>query len=339
MDLSQFDYDLPEELIAQRPLAHRDGARMLVVDREKQAWTDAAFRDLPNYCGPGDCLVVNNSRVIPSRLEGRRPGHPGRVEIFLVEELDPGQKHWRTLVRPARKLAAGSVVEIGPGFRVHVLEALERGERIVRLETVADCAGQIEKYGHMPLPPYIRRTDETQDRDRYQTIYAGAKGSVAAPTAGLHFTPEVLSRVRAAGADVAEVTLHVGLGTFLPLRLDRVEANMLHRERFAIDEDAAQRIRSASRLVAVGTTAARTLESAGSKNALRAVSGETDIFIYPGYRFQSVDAMLTNFHLPRSSLLLLVSAFGGTELLLEAYRYAVRSRYRFFSYGDCMLIK
>lgn len=330
MDLSHFDYDLPEELIAQQPPAERDGARMLVLHRATGTWEDRMFRDLPSYLGPGDLMVFNNSRVFKSRLFGHRAGHTGRVEIFLAEQMGDS---WRALVRPGRKLPPGTVVEFAPDFRAVIEERLEHGERRVRLEA-PDVWAAIDAHGHMPLPPYIHRADEAADGERYQTVYAKERGSVAAPTAGLHFTPEVLERCAAAGAERAEVTLHVGLGTFQPLHSTVVEENTLHFERYRVEPAEAARIRAAKRVIAVGTTATRTLESMYRMGD----QGETNLFLYPGAKFERVDALLTNFHLPQSSLLLLVSAFAGTELALAAYRHAVAERYRFFSYGDCMLI-
>ena len=319
---------MPEELIAQAPLAERDGARMLVIDRQSGTWADRKFRDLPGYLRPTDCLVLNESKVFPSRLLGHRPGRTGRIEVFLVEPVSAQDRRWRALVRPGKKLPVGERILFGPDFEATVLDREEHGQRILELHA-ADVWEAIQKHGHVPLPPYIDRTDEAEDRERYQTIYARERGSVAAPTAGLHFTPRVLAEI---SANVARVTLHVGLGTFQPLHSSTVEENRLHKERFFVSDEARAAINAAQRVVAAGTTSVRTLESVDEKQ------GETDIFIYPGYTFKRVGAMLTNFHLPQSSLLLLVCAFGGTELMLEAYRHAVRERYRFFSYGDCMLI-
>jgi len=330
LDISQFDYELPEELIAQEPPAERDGARMLVLDRATQSWEDRQFRDLPSYLRSGDALVFNNSRVFNSRLIGHRAGHTGRVEIFLAEQLEDG---WRALVRPGRKLPPGTIVEFAPGFRARVEDRLEHGERRVRLEA-ADVWQAIETHGHVPLPPYIRRPDTAADSNRYQTVFARERGSVAAPTAGLHFTPEILGQCAIAGARRCEVTLHVGLGTFQPLHSAVVEDNELHWERFHVAAETAEQLQHAKRVVAVGTTAVRTIESFYRLGN----AGQTNLFIYPGYAFQRVNAMVTNFHLPQSSLLMLVSAFAGHEFAMAAYRHAVAERYRFFSYGDCMLI-
>lgn len=303
---------------------------MLVLDRATKTWEDRQFRDLPSYVGAGDLMVFNNSRVFKSRLFGHRAGHTGRVEIFLAEQMG---ESWRALVRPGRKLPPGTVVEFAPGFQAVIEERLEHGERRVRLEA-EDVWEAIQTHGHIPLPPYIHRPDEASDSERYQTVFARERGSVAAPTAGLHFTPEVIARCEAAGAARAEVTLHVGLGTFQPLHSTTVEENQLHSERFHVDESAAGQLAEARRVIAVGTTAVRTIESYyRTGNA-----GQTNLFIYPGYEFQRVNAMVTNFHLPQSSLLVLVSAFAGHDFAMAAYRHAVAERYRFFSYGDCMLI-
>jgi len=327
LDVSQFNYDLPDELIAQNPPAARDGARMLVLDRRTQTWQDRLFRDLPSYLQDGDLLVFNNSRVFKSRLIGHRAGHTGRVEIFLAEQLDDT---WRALVRPGRKLPPGTLVEFAPGFHAIIEERLQHGERRVRLHAENEWQA-IETHGHIPLPPYIRRPDNTTDTERYQTVFARERGSVAAPTAGLHFTEEVLSQCQ---VDRAEVTLHVGLGTFQPLHSKIIEDNELHYERFEIDQQTQHQLKEAKRVIAVGTTAVRAIESFYKSGN----TGQTNLFIYPGFQFQRVNAMLTNFHLPQSSLLVLVSAFAGHDFNMAAYRHAVDQKYRFFSYGDCMLI-
>lgn len=301
---------------------------MLVIDRQAGTWRDSVFRELPTLLRPDDCLVLNDSKVFPSRLIGNRPGRTGRIEVFLVQPVSSDEREWRALVRPGKKLPVGERIEFGEGFSATILAREEHGERILRLEA-DDVWAAIQRAGHVPLPPYIHRADNAEDTERYQTVYARERGSVAAPTAGLHFTPRVLSEVP---CPVARVTLHVGLGTFQPLHSTTVEENHLHSERFSVSAEARATIDGAKRVVAAGTTSVRTLESMDS------VSGETDIFIYPGYTFRRVGAMLTNFHLPASSLMLLVCAFGGTELMMDAYRHAVRERYRFFSYGDCMLI-
>jgi S-adenosylmethionine:tRNA ribosyltransferase-isomerase len=335
MVLSDFDYHLPEELIAQEPPPERDAARMLVLHRAEQRFEDRQFRDLPSFLHPGDCLVLNDSRVLPSRLFGNREGHAGTVEVFLLEPVSEDERDWRALVRPGRKLRIGETVRFDEMFSAEIVAHGERGERTLRFSGSEDVYAAIDRLGHMPLPPYIKRADQVTDRDRYQTVFARERGSVAAPTAGLHFTPEILGRAASAGAHIARVTLHVGLGTFQPIEREDFENHQLHNERYSISSDAWSEIESARRAVAVGTTSVRTLESAALTGRL---SGSTNLFIHPGYQFRRVSAMLTNFHLPRTSLLLLVCAFAGTELALAAYRHAVAERYRFFSYGDCMLI-
>ena len=351
MDVAEFDYELPEELIAQEALPDRAASRMLVVDRAAGRWEDRAFRDFPSYLGEGDCLVLNDSRVFPARLFGRRAGvyslpvgknNPkvreflsGQVEVFLLRPVSGDGRDWEALVRPGRKMRVGEKIAFDDGLEGEIMARGEFGERTIRFTAHGDLFDEFEKIGHVPLPPYIKRPDSAVDRERYQTVFAREKGSVAAPTAGLHFTPEILDACRARGADVAYVTLHVGLGTFQPLHDQQVERAKLHTERYRITPENAARMKAAQRLVAVGTTSVRTIETALASGRDQ---GETDIFIYPGYEFQGVGAMLTNFHLPRTSLLLLVCAFAGKELALTAYRHAVAQKYRFYSYGDCMLI-
>ena len=351
MHLADFDFQLPEELIAQEALADRAGSRMLVVYRQEGRWEDRLFRELPEFLRPGDCLVLNDSRVFPARLFGQRAGvhalpigrgNPKRheylsseIEAFLLRPVSSDGRDWEALVRPGRKLPVGERIQFGDGLEAEIVARGEFGERTLRFSGTGDLFAEFEKIGHVPLPPYIHRADTAADRDRYQTVFARERGSVAAPTAGLHFTPEILEACRRQGADIATVTLHVGLGTFQPLRSERVEDGRLHAERYAITEENSARLRAASRRVAVGTTSVRTIETAWRSGELR---GDTDIFLYPGQSFQAVGAMLTNFHLPRTSLLLLVCAFAGTELALAAYRHAVEARYRFYSYGDCMLM-
>jgi S-adenosylmethionine:tRNA ribosyltransferase-isomerase len=351
MDLADFDYQLPEELIAQAPPTDRAGGRMLVVDRRTGCWEDRLFRDFPEYLHPGDCLVLNDSRVFPARLFGHRAGlhalpvgknNPkrreflsGDVEVFLLRAVSADGRDWEALVRPGRKLPVGERIRFSPDLEAEIIARGEFGQRTIRFAGSSDLFAEFEKIGHVPLPPYIKRADGAADRERYQTVFAREKGSVAAPTAGLHFTPEILEECRGRGADVAYVTLHVGLGTFQPLHAERVEDGRLHTENYRITEANAALMRGAKRLVAVGTTSVRTIESA---LATGPASGETDIFIYPGYEFRSTGAMLTNFHLPKTSLLLLVCAFAGTEAALAAYKHAVEERYRFYSYGDCILI-
>jgi S-adenosylmethionine:tRNA ribosyltransferase-isomerase len=354
VNLSEFDYHLPEELIAQEPLADRAASRMLVLYRAERRWEDRRFAEFPLFLRQRDCLILNNSRVFPSRLFGHRQGvfslplgknNPkrlenlsGRVEVFLTRPVSEDRKTWEALVRPGRKMRTGERIRFDDHVTAEILARGELGERTLRFDCEGDIYQALDRIGHVPLPPYIHRADRPEDRERYQTVFAREKGSVAAPTAGLHFTPAILDQCRTAGADIAHVTLHVGLGTFQPLHTETIEEAHLHAEYYEITGEAAQRICSAQRRIAVGTTAVRTLETAAREGAIRESAGATDIFIYPGFQFRAADAMLTNFHLPKSSLLLLVSAFAGHDLILDAYRHAVEERYRFFSYGDCMLI-
>ena len=352
MRISEFDYELPEELIAQHPLARRDASRMLVVNRAERNWRDRVFSDLPAELRAGDALVVNNTRVFPARLAGRREPSGGRVELLLVRRREEfGARAWETLARPARRLDAGARISFGDGrLRAEVIAATDDGaRRVVSFDADGDFDALLEEFGQMPLPPYIKRETEDlatreEDRARYQTVYAARSGAIAAPTAGLHFTPRLLDALRAHGVSVLEITLHVGYGTFAPVRADDLSEHRVAAERFEIDERVAVEINGArargGRVVAVGTTSVRALESSvDEEGRVRAGRGETELTITPGYRFRAIDAMLTNFHLPRSSLLVLVSAFAGRELTLAAYRHAVGARYRFYSYGDCMLIK
>jgi S-adenosylmethionine:tRNA ribosyltransferase-isomerase len=359
--VSDFDYHLPEELIAQEALADRAAARMLHIVRAGESLLDRNFRDLPSLLRRGDLLVFNDTRVIPARLFGHRSGartqpispkNPaakeyltGKVELLLTRQLAPGE--WRGLVRPGRKIGVGERLTFGDDeLHAEIVERGEFGERTVRFDVTdrETLFALLDRLGHVPLPPYIHRDDRKDDRERYQTVFARQPGSVAAPTAGLHFTPEVLEAIAARGVQTARVTLEVGLGTFAPLRHEVVEENRLHRERFTISAETAEKIATAKaehrRVVAVGTTTVRTLEySAMVRGQVTAGSGDADIFIYPGFQFRVVDGLLTNFHLPQSSLLMLVSAFAGREFTLRAYEHAVRERYRFFSYGDCMFIE
>ena len=349
-----FDYDLPDELIAQQAPAERGASRMIVVDRATGTFRDSSFSELPGLLREGDLLVVNDSRVIPARLFARRTLRrerempTGRIEVMLIEPA--GENRWRALVRPGRKIAIGErlVFPAPTGEIALEAEVLERGlygERLIEFTPVEDFFGVLERIGHIPLPHYIHRGDEPGDHERYQTVFARERGSVAAPTAGLHFTPQMLSALQADGVEVATVTLHVGLGTFAPLRVERVDEVRLHKERYSLSAaavDALNRaVREGRRIVAVGTTTVRTLESAALHYApgqFEPHAGETSIFISPGFEFRLVRGLVTNFHLPQSSLLMLVSAFAGREQVLAVYRHAVEEGYRFFSYGDCMFV-
>lgn len=331
MLIQEFDYHLPEDLIAQQPLAERAQSRMLVVDRKKGSFEDRVFHDFPKLLHPGDCLVLNDSRVFPSRLYGRRENGTGRVEIFLTRPSSQDRLTWEALVRPGKKMRTGERVLISSELTAEILGRGEHGERTVRLHPLGDIYAVLDRAGHVPLPPYIRRPDTAADRERYQTVFAREPGSSAAPTAGLHFTPEILDQCRAAGAEIAKVTLHVGLGTFQPLHSNVLEEVQLHHEAFSVPTETIQAMDRAKRVFAVGTTSVRAIESDPNQS-------DTNLFIYPGFHFRRTGALLTNFHLPQSSLLVLVCAFAGRDLILEAYRHAVRERYRFFSYGDCMAI-
>lgn len=352
--VTDFDYHLPEELIAQEPPAQRGASRMLIVDRSTGALHDSQFTEFPSQLREGDLLVLNDSRVIPARLYARRTLRrekekpTGRIEVMLTEPA--GENRWHALVRPGRKVAIGErlVFPAEDGTILLEAEVLERGQfgdRLLEFTPVDDFFTVLERIGHIPLPPYIHRDDAAADRERYQTVFSRERGSVAAPTAGLHFTPETLDAITARGVEIARVTLHVGLGTFAPLRVDRVDEVHLHRERYGISAEAAAALNRARvdgrRIVAVGTTVVRTLESVALQAGDRPIaphSGDTEIFISPGFQFRLVNALLTNFHLPQSSLLMLVSAFAGRESVLSAYKHAVEHRYRFFSYGDCMFL-
>jgi S-adenosylmethionine:tRNA ribosyltransferase-isomerase len=371
--VSDFNFHLPEELIAQQPLAARDASRMLVLGRESGDYADRQFRELPELLGPGDLVVFNNTRVFPARLYGRRAGaagqsaftqsgrdrspkagafREGRIEALLTRQVSAEPNEWECLVRPGRKIRVGEHLLFGEKdeLEAEVMERGEFGERRIRFvergsgAAQADFFATLDRIGHIPLPPYIGRADSSGDRDRYQTIYAQQQGSIAAPTAGLHFTPAILQRMRERCVETAEITLHVGLGTFQPVRVEHVEEHKIHCESYSVAAGAATAINTAvkdgRRVVAVGTTTVRTLEHAIREGHGKMVAGEAvaDIFIYPGHEFKVVRALLTNFHLPQSSLLMLVSAFAGRERVLRAYEHAVKARYRFYSYGDCMFI-
>lgn len=344
VDISDFDYELPEELIAQYPLERRDAARMMVLDRRAEGWRDSQFAELPSYVRAGDVVVVNNTRVFPARLTGERERTGGRVELFLIRERE--ENLWEALARPARKLQKGARVRFADDrLRARIVDVLEDGHRLVRFECGAPFAALLEEAGQTPLPPYIKRPkgSSTEDRERYQTVYARHRGAIAAPTAGLHFTPRVMSELETRGAKIVEITLHVGYGTFEPMRVNDLSEHAVAPEESEITEDAAATINqvreSGGRVIAIGTTTTRALESAVDGGG-RVLAGARSarLTITPGYRFRVVDALLTNFHLPRSSLLVLVSTFAGHGLAMAAYRHAVEARYRFYSYGDCMLI-
>jgi S-adenosylmethionine:tRNA ribosyltransferase-isomerase len=360
--VSDFNYSLREELIAQEPLPDRAASRLLHLNRSSGQLRDSRFREFPDLLRTDDLVVFNNTRVFPARLYGRRsgaktrplsPANPasrdflkGQIEVLLTRSLSHHPNEWECLVRPGRKIGVGERLFFGEQdqLQAEVLARGSFGERRIRFAPVRDFFAEVERIGHMPLPPYIGRPDAPTDRERYQTIYAREKGSVAAPTAGLHFTPEVLSRMKERGIETAEVTLHVGLGTFQPVREDRVEDHSLHRESYSISTESAEAINRAldggRRVVAIGTTTVRSLEySAAKSGRVTATSSETDIFIYPGFEFQVVGALLTNFHLPQSTLLMLVCAFADQQQVLDAYRHAVAERYRFYSYGDCMFVE
>jgi S-adenosylmethionine:tRNA ribosyltransferase-isomerase len=337
--VSDFHYELPDELIAQEPLPERGASRMLVISREKQAFSDDVFANFANYVRRGDCLVLNNTRVFPARLHGRRNSSLGaEVEILLVRALDEQERVWNVLAKPAKRVRTGDRIIFAENFHGEVLSQSNFGERTIRFFADRAVSDLVEKLGETPLPPYIHRKSTKADRDRYQTVFAKERGSIAAPTAGLHFTPEMLDACREAGAEIAYVTLHVGLGTFAPLREGEVARVQLHEEYFEISEANADMMGRANRLFCVGTTSVRTVETALLRGGLSAMSGATNLFIYPGFHFRGTGALLTNFHLPQSSLLMLACAFAGRDLTLAAYRHAVEQRYRFYSYGDCMLI-
>ena len=335
-----FDYRLPTELIAQYPLKRRGASRMLVLQRDAGEISHRRFADLPSFLSAGDCLVINDTKVIPARLAGSKRSTGGRVELLLLEERKGST--WEALA--GGKVRAGDLLDFPAGLHAEVTEVIEPGRVVVRLcPSALPLRAALRRAGHVPLPPYIRRPDEALDKRRYQTVYAKHAGAVAAPTAGLHFTRRALQVLREHGVQVVPITLHVGLATFAPVRAEVVEEHQIGGERYCVSPRAAQAIAHArqrrGRVIAVGTTVVRALESAAARGGgIRATSGSTDLFIYPGYRFRVVDALLTNFHLPRSSLLMLVCAFAGRESVLKAYRQAVEQRYRFYSYGDCMLI-
>ena len=340
MKVSDFDYELPEELIAQDPLEDRSSSRLLILDKETGAVRHDVFRNIKNELRPGDCLVINNTRVIPARLFGTREGTGGAVELLLLKRVTADI--WETLVRPGKKARPGMRIVFSDKLAAEVTEVVDDGNRLVRFEYDGIFEEILDELGEMPLPPYI--THKLADPERYQTVYAKYKGSAAAPTAGLHFTPELLAEIKEMGVEIAEVTLHVGLGTFRPVKVDDVKDHHMHSEFYKIDAETAEKINQTradgGRIIAVGTTSCRTLESAADENGIiHAGSDNTEIFIYPGYQFKAVDALITNFHLPKSTLMMLVSALAGRENIMKAYKEAVELRYRFFSFGDAMMIE
>ena len=341
MKTSDFYFDLPQELIAQDPLEDRSSSRLLVLDRESGKTQHRVFRDIIEYLNPGDCLVVNNTKVIPARLYGSKIGTDAKIEVLLLKRRE--NNVWETLVKPGKKCRVGARISFGEGLLIgEVIDVVDEGNRLIHFEYEGIFEEILDKLGQMPLPPYI--THQLKDKNRYQTVYAKYDGSAAAPTAGLHFTKELLQKVKDMGVDIAEVTLHVGLGTFRPVKVENVLDHHMHSEFYMVSQEAADKINRAKesghRVIAVGTTSTRTLEAAADENGrLHETSGWTEIFIYPGYQFKVIDALITNFHLPQSTLVMLVSALAGREHVLHAYEIAVKERYRFFSFGDAMLIQ
>lgn len=340
MKKQDFYYELPEELIAQDPLADRSSSRLLVLDRQSGAVSHHVFTEIVDYLKEGDCLVINDTKVIPARLIGSKVGTNAKIEILLLKRKE--NNIWETLVKPGKKAKPGTKISFGDGLLVgEVLEIVEEGNRLVRFSYEGIFEEILDQLGQMPLPPYI--THQLKERERYNTVYAAHEGSAAAPTAGLHFTPELLQEIEEKGVDIAKVTLHVGLGTFRPVKVEEITDHHMHSEFYQINEEAAGKINRAKegngRIICVGTTSCRTIESAADENGhIEAGSGWTEIFIYPGYRFKVLDGLITNFHLPESTLIMLVSALAGREHVMKAYEEAVEERYRFFSFGDAMLI-
>lgn len=340
MKRQDFYYDLPEELIAQDPLEDRSSSRLLVLDKETGATSHHIFKEITGYLKEGDCLVINDTKVIPARLIGAKEGTGAKIEILLLKRKE--NNIWETLVKPGKKAKVGTRIVFGEGLLVgEVVGIVEEGNRLVKFEYEGIFEEILDQLGQMPLPPYI--THQLEDKNRYQTVYAKHTGSAAAPTAGLHFTPELLKEIEEKGIDIARVTLHVGLGTFRPVKVDEITDHHMHSEFYQVDEEAAEKINRAKdsghRVICVGTTSCRTIESAADETGhLKPTSGWTEIFIYPGYKFKILDGLITNFHLPESTLIMLVSALAGREHVLAAYEEAVRERYRFFSFGDAMLI-
>lgn len=340
MKVEEFNYELPKELIAQTPYDKRDEARLLVLNRETQSIEHKIFRDVIDYLNPGDCLVINDTKVIPARLYGKKDTG-AHVEFLLLKRLEGDE--WEAMVRPGNKLKVGSKVEFGDGLlKAEVLEVMPGGNRKVRFEYNGIFNEILDQIGLMPLPPYI--TEALKDKDKYQTVYAKYEGSAAAPTAGLHFTEALLEKIKEKGVEVAKVTLHVGIGTFRPVKVENVEDHQMHSEHFYLKAEEAEKINKAKReghkIIAVGTTSCRVLESVADENGyLKEIEGDTDIFIYPGYKFKCIDNLITNFHLPESTLIMLVSSLAGRDFIMRAYNEAVKERYKFFSFGDAMIIR
>ncbi|MBQ9934973.1 MAG: tRNA preQ1(34) S-adenosylmethionine ribosyltransferase-isomerase QueA [Lachnospiraceae bacterium] len=340
MKLSDFNYELPEELIAQDPLLKRSDSRLMVLNREDDSIAHKHFRDITEYINPGDCLVINDTKVLPARLIGAKEGTGASIEVLLLKRHD--DKTWETLVKPGKKARPGARISFGDGKLIgEVTDVVEEGNRLVRFEYEGIFEEVLDELGQMPLPPYI--THHLEDKNRYQTVYAKHTGSAAAPTAGLHFTDELLEQLKVMGVKIARVTLHVGLGTFRPVKVENILEHHMHSEFYMIDEEAANIINetkaNGGKIISVGTTSTRTLETAAAEDGtIKSCSGWTEIFIYPGYKFKCVDRLITNFHLPESTLLMLVSALYDREKVLEAYKVAVEERYRFFSFGDAMII-
>ena len=341
MKRQDFYYELPEELIAQDPLEDRSSSRLLVLDKETGAFSHHVFKEITEYLHEGDCLVINDTKVIPARLIGSKVETNAKIEVLLLKRKE--NNVWETLVKPGKKAKVGAKISFGDGLLMgEVIDVVEEGNRLIKFDFDGIFEEILDQLGQMPLPPYI--THQLEDKNRYQTVYATHTGSAAAPTAGLHFTPELLEEIKAKGVDIARVTLHVGLGTFRPVKVDEITEHHMHSEFFMIDEEAAEKINRAKetghRVICVGTTSCRTVESAADENGhLEAKSGWTQIFIYPGYKFKVLDCLITNFHLPESTLIMLVSARAGREHVLAAYEEAVKERYRFFSFGDAMFIQ
>ena len=342
MKVSDFNYYLPKELIAQHPTEKRDESRLMVLHRDTKEIEDKTFKDIIDYLEPGDCLVRNNTKVIPARLYGKVIGKESEklVEFLLLKQLE--NDNWEVMVRPGKKLRTGVKVEFGEGLlKAEILEVMENGDRKVHFEYNGIFNEILDKIGLMPLPPYI--TERLKDKDRYQTVYAKYEGSAAAPTAGLHFTEELLEKIKAKGVEIANVTLHVGIGTFRPVKVENIEEHKMHTEHFYIKQEDADKINKAKReghkIIAVGTTSCRVLESIAKENGeVEEIEGDTSIFIYPGYKFKCIDRLITNFHLPESTIIMLVSSLATKEFIMEAYNKAVEEKYRFFSFGDAMLI-